>query len=129
MDNKDLAQVMHGLGELTGAVKAMDQNTNSRLDEIRKDMGTRFSEIRQDMHRMEQAQSDRMNRFEKHVGEQLSEVRKETRENMASMGKRIALLEEEDKRTIANVAKLSAGGGGIGGALVVAAVELAKRVM
>lgn len=48
---------------------------------------------------------------------------------MASMGNRVAKLEEEDKRTIAQVAKLSAGGGGVGGALVVAAVELAKRVL
>lgn len=119
MDNgKDMAQVLHGIGKLTGAVETMHQSMTLRMDEIR-----------QDMRRMEQAQGDRMNRMEAHVSDQLAEVRKELKDGMTSMGNRVAKLEEEDKRTIAQVAKLSAGGGGVGGALVVAAVELAKRVL
>jgi len=116
--NKDMAQVLHGIGKLTGAVETMHQSMTLRMDEIR-----------QDMRRMEQAQGSRMDKMEAHVSEQLSAVRQEVKDNMASMGNRIAKLEEEDKRTIAQVAKLSAGGGGVGGALVVAAVELAKRVL
>lgn len=117
-NNKDMAQVLHGLGKLTGAVESMHQS-----------MTLRMNEIRQDMQRMEQAQGDRMNRMEAHVSDQLTAVRQEFKDGMASMGSRVAKLEEEDKRTIAQVARLSAGGGGIGGALVVAAVELAKRVL
>nr|WP_314710601.1 hypothetical protein [uncultured Comamonas sp.] len=116
-NNKDMSQVLHGLGKLTGAVETMHQGMTLRMDEIR-----------QDMRRMEQAQSDRMNRMEEHVSDQLDAVRREFKEGMASMSTRVEKLEEEDKRTITQLAKISAGGGGIGGALVVAAVEIFKRM-
>jgi hypothetical protein len=43
------------------------------------------------------------------------------------LGSRVTALEAEDKKLIEKTAKLSAVGGGVGGALAAVAVELIKR--
>lgn len=106
----DHAQVMHSIGQLTGAVQAMHQGLTARIEDIKADI-----------RRLEGSQSERMDRIEATLGKRIDGLEE-------SLGKRVADLEKEDKRLIAKTATLSATGGGIGGALAAVAVEVIKRM-
>lgn len=112
----DMQQVMRGLGELTGAVKAMHAGTTARIDDIRRDI-----------QRLEQSTNDRVTRTEAALSAQIKEQGEALSKRMDSQGKRIEVLEAEDKRLIEKTAKLSAAGGAVGGMLAAAFVELLKR--
>lgn len=113
----DHAQVMHSIGQLTGAVHAMHQGLTARIEDIKGDI-----------RRLEQAQSERMNRIEENLTGQISQVRDDVNKRIDGLSGRVTNLESEDKRLIEKTAKLSALGGGIGGALAAAGVELIKRL-
>lgn len=115
--SNDNAQVMHSLGQLTGAVQAMHQGLTARIEDIRADV-----------RRMEAASADRMDRIENTLGNRIDRLETSVTENIDKLGNRVTALEVEDKRIIEKVAKLSAVGGGVGGALAAAAVELIKRM-
>ncbi len=113
----DLAQVMHSIGQLTGAVQAMNQGLTARIEDIK-------GEIR----RLEQAQGERMTRIEDNLTDQINQVREDVNKRIDGLGTRVTNLEAEDKQLIEKTAKLSAVGGGVGGALAAAAVEIIKRL-
>ncbi len=124
----DNAQVMHSLGQLTGAVHAMHQGLTARIEDIKSDI-----------RRMEAAQSDRMDRIEDslgqridnvetNVGARVTEISDTINKRIDGLGTRVTALENEDKKIIEKVAKMSAFGGGVGGALVTAAVEIIKHI-
>jgi len=131
----DNAQIMHSIGQLTGAVQAMNQGLTARIDDIR-----------QDIRRLDKANNERMDRIETSLGRQIESqgtaingridgVAESVKSLDASVGKRIdglgtrvTSLENEDKRIIEKVAKLSALGGGIGGALAAGIVEILKHL-
>lgn len=113
----DHAQVMHSIGQLTGAVHSMHQGLTARIDDIKGDI-----------RRLEQAQSERMNRIEENLTGQISQVRDDVNKRIDGLSGRVTNLESEDKRLIEKTAKLSALGGGVGGALAAAAVEIIKRI-
>ncbi|AST88011.1 hypothetical protein CIG66_17110 [Ralstonia pseudosolanacearum] len=112
----DNAQIMHMLGQLTGAVQTMHQGMTARLEDIRADV-----------RRMEAAQGERMDRIEDSLGKRIDSLETSVGKRIDSLGNRVTALENEDKRQIEKTAKLSAMGGGIGGALATVAVELIKR--
>lgn len=130
----DNAQIMHSIGQLTGAVQAMNQGLTARIDDIRADI-----------RRLDRANNERMDRIEASLGQKIADQGEAINRRIdgvtdnlkvleASVGKRIdglgtrvTALEVEDKRIIKDVARMSAMGGGIGGALVATAVEVLKR--
>ncbi|AJF00070.1 hypothetical protein [Pandoraea apista] len=112
----DNAQIMHSIGQLTGAVQAMHTGLTARIEDIRADV-----------RRMEAAQGERMDRIEDSLGKRIDTLEGSVGKRIDSLGSRVTALENEDKRQIEKTAKLSAMGGGIGGALATVAVELIKR--
>lgn len=113
----DNAQIMHSLGQLTGAVQAMHQGLTARIEDIKADI-----------RRAEAAQSERMDRIEDSLGQRIDNLETSVGKRIDGLGTRVTNLEAEDKRLIEKTAKLSALGGGVGGALAAAAVELIKRM-
>lgn len=113
----DHAQVMHSIGQLTGAVQSMHQGLTARIEDIKGDI-----------RRLEQAQGERMTRIEENLTAQIGQVRDDVNKRIDGLGSRVTNLEAEDKRLIEKTAKLSALGGGVGGALAAAAVEIIKRL-
>lgn len=103
--NNDTA-VAQALGQLTGELRVMHASLTEAI-----------SVIRDDLRRIEDNSNERMTRLEDAMSKRID-----------GMGQRITALEAEDKRMIEKVAKLSALGGGVGGALAAAAVELIKRM-
>lgn len=116
-DRRDNSQIMHSIGQLTGAVQAMHQGLTARIEDIKSDI-----------RRMELAQSERMDRIEDSLGQRIDNLETSVGKRIDSLGTRVSNLEAEDKRLIEKTAKLSALGGGAGGALAAAAVELIKRM-
>lgn len=113
----DNARIMHSLGELTGAVRAMHDGLTARIEDIR-----------DDIKRVEASQAERMDRIEDGLSKRIDGLETSVGKRIDSLGTRVTNLEAEDKRLIERVAKLSAFGGGVGGALAAAAVELLKRL-
>lgn len=113
----DHAQVMHSIGQLTGAVQSMHQGLTARIEDIKGDI-----------RRLEQAQGERMTRIEDNLGQRIDNLETSVGKRIDGLGTRVSNLEAEDKRLIEKTAKLSALGGGVGGALAAAAVELIKRL-
>lgn len=113
----DNAQIMHGLGQLTGAVNALQQGLTARIEDIRSDI-----------RRIEEAQTERLNHVEDNLSGQITQLRVDIDKRIDGVATRVSNLEAEDKRLIEKTAKLSALGGGVGGALAAAAVELIKRI-
>jgi len=113
----DNAQVMHSIGQLTGAVHAMHQGLTDRINDIKGDI-----------RRLESAQSERMTRIEENLSAQIGQVRDDVNKRIDGLGTRVTNLESEDKRLIEKTAKLGALGGGIGGALAAGVVEVIKRL-
>ena len=116
-DRRDNSQIMHSIGQLTGAVHSMHQGLTARIEDIKSDI-----------RRMELAQSERMDRIEDSLGQRIDNLETSVGKRIDSLGTRVSNLEAEDKRLIEKTAKLSALGGGVGGALAAAAVELIKRM-
>ena len=116
-DRRDNSQIMHSIGQLTGAVQAMHQGLTARIEDIKADI-----------RRMESAQSERMDRIEDSLGQRIDNLETSVGKRIDGLGTRVSNLEAEDKRLIEKTAKLSALGGGVGGALAAAAVELIKRI-
>ena len=114
---EDSAQVMHSIGQLTGAVQAMHQGLTARIDDIRKDIK-----------RIEESQTERLNHVEANLTGQIGQLRFDVNSRIDGLSTRVTNLEAEDKRLIEKTAKLSALGGGVGGALAAAAVEIIKRM-
>lgn len=113
----DNAQIMHSIGQLTGAVHAMHQGLTARIDDIKGDI-----------RRLEQAQGERMTRIEENLTGQINQVREDVNKRIDGLGSRVTTLEAGEKQLIDKTAKLSALGGGVGGALAAAAVEIIKRM-
>ncbi|HTH39719.1 MAG TPA: polyhedral envelope protein [Rhodocyclaceae bacterium] len=113
----DTAQIMHSIGQLTGAVNALQQGLTARIEDIR-----------HDIRRIEVAQTERLNHVESNLTTQIQQVRDDVNKRIDGLGTRVTNLEAEDKRLIEKTAKLSAVGGGVGGALAAAAVELIKHL-
>jgi hypothetical protein len=111
------AQIMHSIGKLTGAVEVMHQGLTARIDDIKADI-----------RRLESAQGERMDRIETTLSGRIDHLEEGFGKRIDSLGSRVTNLETEDKRLIEKTAKLSAFGGGVGGALAAAAVELIKRL-
>ncbi|MRD73318.1 hypothetical protein HCX48_00360 [Rhodocyclus tenuis] len=113
----DNAQIMHSIGQLTGAVQAMHTGLTARIEDIKADI-----------RRLEDAQGQRMDRIETSLGARIDNLENSVGKRIDGLGTRVSALEAEDKRLIEKTAKLSAVGGGVGGALAAAAVELLKRM-
>lgn len=122
------AQIMHSLGQLTGAVQAMHQGLTARIEDMR-----------DDIRRLDHASNARMDRIEESLGQKIAEQGEATgkridtleanvNDKIEGIGTRVTALENEDKRLIEKTATLSAAGGGVGGLLAAAAVELIKRM-
>lgn len=124
----DMSQVMHSIGLLTGAVKAMHEGTTSRIEDIRNDI-----------RRLEQSTSDRVTRTEATLSGQIRDQGVQLNKAISDQGEhlnkridgvstRVTNLEAEDKKLIEKTARLGAIGGGVGGALAAGLVELIKRM-
>lgn len=127
-DSVSNAQIMHSIGQLTGTVQAMHQGMTARLEDMR-----------HDIRRIEQTSKEQMNRVEDNLAKQITEqgevmnkridgLEKSVGEKITGLGTRVTALENEDKKIIEKVAKLSAVGGGVGGALSAAVVEIVKHI-
>lgn len=106
VDQNNMAAVAEKLGELTGEMRAMNRTMDASLQAIR-----------DELKRIEAASNRQMERLENGINQRLD-----------GMDNRIIELEKEDKTLIEKVSRLSAVGGGIGGALAAGLVELLKRI-
>lgn len=113
----DTAQIMHSIGQLTGAVTALNQGLTARIEDIR-----------QDIRRIEHAQTERLDRVENNLVDQIGQVREDVNKRIDGLGARVTTLEAGEKQLIGKTASLAAAGGGVGGLLAAAAVELIKRL-
>ncbi len=122
------AQIMHSIGQLTGTVQAMHQGMTARLEDMRADI-----------RRIDLASNDRMNRIEDNLAKQIAGqgvvmntridgLEKTVGDRLIGLSTRVTSLETEDKKIIEKVARLSAIGGGIGGSLAAAIVEIIKHI-
>ena len=116
-ERRDNSQIMHSIGQLTGAVHSMHQGLTARIDDIKSDI-----------RRLEAAQSEHMDRIEDSLGKRIYAVETNVGKRIDGIGDRVTTLEEENKKLIEKTSRLSALGGGIGGALAAAAVEVIKRL-
>lgn len=105
-NNNDMTAVAQAIGQLNGQLQVLHQSLTDAI-----------GVIRDDLRRIENSSNDRLDKLENNLNKRID-----------SMGGRITALEAEDKRMIEKVSKLSALGGGVGGALAAAAVELIKRM-
>lgn len=110
-------RIMHELGQISGKLETMDKNMSSRMDMMRDDMLRAYQE-----HAC--AISDLRQEVKKMITE--SEMRTDKR--LDELTERIEKLESEDKRLIEKVAGAATVGGGVGGTLVMAGMELIKRL-
>lgn len=124
----DNAQVMHSLGQLTGAVQAMHQGLTARIEDIRADVRRMEAASADRMDRIEDSLGKRIDNVETSVANRIGDLETSVTANIDKLGVRVTALEAEDKRLIEKTAKLSAVGGGVGGALAAAAVEIIKRL-
>ncbi len=115
--SSDLSLIMHSIGKLTGEVRAMHEGTTARIEDIRRDIA-----------RLEQAGNDRMTRTEQALSTQIREQGEQLNKRIDGIGTRVTNLEAEDKLLIEKVAKVSAMGGGISGALIAGAIEAFKHL-
>jgi len=127
-DGVSNAQIMHSIGQLTGSVQALHQGLTARIEDMRADI-----------RRLDLPSNDRMNRIDDNLAQQIADqgaamnkridgLEKNVGDKISGLGTRVTALEAEDKKIIEKVATMSAMGGGVGGALVTAAVEILKRV-
>jgi uncharacterized protein YlxW (UPF0749 family) len=98
------ARIMESIGKLTGTVETMSMGLNLRIQDIR-----------QDIRRLEESQNERMTQMEAGFNKRID-----------SVSTRVTALENEDKKMIEKIAKISVMGGGVSGALAAAAVILLK---
>lgn len=126
-DGVSNAQIMHSIGQLTGSVEAMHTGLTARIEDIRKDID-----------RLDKASNARMDRIEDNLTKQIANqgevinkridgLENNVNQKFTGLGTRVTALENEDKKMIEKVAKMSALGGGVGGALVTATVEIIKH--
>jgi DNA anti-recombination protein RmuC len=119
---------MHSIGQLTGSVQALQIGLTSRIEDIRADI-----------RRLDEQSNKRMDRIEDNLSKQITDqgevlnkridgLEDNVGEKFKGLGTRVTSLETEDKKIIEKVARLSAIGGGVGGALAAAAVEIIKHV-
>ncbi len=124
----DNAQIMHSIGQLTGAVHAMHQGLTARIEDIKSDIRRLEGSQSERMDRIEDGLGTRIDNMETSVGKRIDSLETSVGKRIDGLGTRVSNLEAEDKRLIEKTAKLSALGGGVGGALAAAAVELIKRM-
>lgn len=127
-DGANNAQIMHGLGQLTGAVNSMNQGLTARIEDIRADIRRVENSQSVRMDRIETSLGQRIENVETNVGQRVNDLSEAINKRIDGLGTRVTSLEAEDKKIIKDVATMSAMGGGIGGALVAAAVELIKHI-
>jgi len=113
----DTDNIMRSIGQLTGSVETMHQSLTARI-----------GDIKEDIRRLDGASNERMNRMEGSLTRQITEQGEAINKRVDGLETRVSDLEKEDKGMIREIAKFSAMGGGAGGALVAAAVELLKRM-
>jgi DNA anti-recombination protein RmuC len=133
------AQINQSISLLTGTVQALHSGLTARLEDMRADI-----------RRLDEASSNRMNRIEDNLTDQIAKqgealtgqianqgevlnkridgLDKAVGDKIAGLGTRVTALENEDKRIIEKVAKFGALGGGVGGTLAAAAIELIKHI-
>lgn len=127
MNDEQVNKIMQGIGELNGSVRVMQQGLTARIEDIRADI-----------RRLDEASNNRMDRIETNLTQQIATqgevlnrridvLDKTVGDRISSLGTRVTSLENEDKKIIEKVARLSAIGGGVGGALAAVVVELIKR--
>lgn len=124
----DNAQIMHSIGQLTGAVHAMHQGLTARIEDIKSDIRRLEGSQSERMDRIEDGLGTRIDNMEIGLGKRIETLETSVGKRIDGLGTRVSNLEAEDKRLIEKTAKLSALGGGVGGALAAAAVELIKRM-
>lgn len=124
LDGVSNAQIMLSIGKLVGAVEALNSS-----------IATIHSEIQ----RLDKSSVERLDRVEDHlsdkikdqgvaINKRIDDLEVNVGDKIKGLGTRVTALENEDKKIIEKVAKLSALGGGVGGALAAAAVELIKHI-
>jgi len=113
----DNGQIMHSIGQLTGAIQSMHQGLTARIEDIK-----------DDIRRLDNASNARMDRIEENMVRQIHEQGDSTNKRIDGLGERVSSLEKEDKIMIREIAKYSAMGGGASAALVAGVVELLKRI-
>lgn len=117
-ERRDNSQIMHSLGQLSGAVQAMHQGLTARIEDIKADI-----------RRMELAQSERMDRIEDGFAKRLDGLEENVGKRIDGLSRRVNELEIEDKRLIEKTAKLGTLGGSVGGVLMSGLVEIVKRLL
>ncbi|MBI5918988.1 MAG: hypothetical protein HY849_06405 [Nitrosomonadales bacterium] len=118
------AQIMLSIGKLVGTVEAM----NSSIAGIRADIQKLDQTSTDRLHRVEDNLSDKIKEQGESLHKRIDGLESNVNEKIKGLSSRVTDLENEDKKMIEKVAKLSAVGGGVGGALAAAAVEIIKRV-
>ena len=115
-NDNEHAQLMHGIGRLTGSVDTMYAGLTTRIEDIK-----------DELRRNEAAQKERMNQVEERLGKRIDSLDVNMGKRIDGLSGRVSALEAEDKKIIANVARVTALGGGLSGALVAGAIELLKK--
>ena len=113
----ETAQILGAIGELSGTVAQMNAAFSQR-----------FADMREDIRRMEASYNHRLDRVEGTLGKRIDDMSDSLGKRIDGLGARVTNLEQEDKQIVRQVAMIGATGGGIGGALAAAGVELLKRM-
>lgn len=118
------AEIMRSIGELTGTVQALHQGLTARIEDMR-----------DDIRRLDKASNDRMNRIEDNltdkikdqgdgINKRIDDLELNVGDKIKALGNRVTALENEDKKIIEKVAKISS----LGGALAAGMIELIKHI-
>lgn len=122
MEDKDnsmsgTAKIMHELGKISGKLETMD-----------KAQANRMQTMREDMLRSHREHSEAIASLRIEVRQMIADAEARTDKRFEELADRVERLEAEDKRMLEKVAGIATAGGGIGSALVVAGMELFKRL-
>lgn len=110
-------RIMHELGQISGKLETMDKNMSSRMDMMRDDMLRAYQE-----------HAGAISDLRQEVKKMITESEMRTDKRLDELTDRIVKLESEDKRLIEKVAGAATVGGGVGGTLVMAGIEILKRL-
>lgn len=114
------AQILQAIGKVSGQ---MEMLIGQHREQARSIEGIR-AEIREQETRFRQA----LQQTEQRVGERIDAAIEPINKRIDGLTTRVSSLEQEDKRLIEKVAKVSAVGGSISGGIIAGAIELLKHV-
>lgn len=114
------AQILQAIGRVSGQMEMLIGQHREQARSI--------ESIRAEIRDQESRYREALQQTEQRVGERIDAAIEPINKRIDGLSSRVTSLEQEDKRLIEKVARVSAVGGSISGGLIAGAVELIKHI-